>query len=112
MPLFNTNLPTPLGNLAKARKNKIKLPVGTIGESNNFSYGFNGEYYYVTEGILEYYVTKIHLKFDEAKQLFDSLNFIDAVEPSPKTVAVAIRSARKSRLKGANLFWHFVDTID
>ena len=111
MPLFNTNLPTTQGDLTKARLNKVLLPIGTIGESNNFKYGFDGDYYYVTEGILDYLVTRIHLQFDEAKQLFDALNFLEASEPNPKLIASTIRNARKQKLKGIELFWYFVESL-
>ena len=94
------------------RMSKVSLPVGLIGENNNFAYGYDGEKYYVTENsILDYLVTKTYLTFDEAKQLFDALTFNNEHAPAPTKVTRLIKSARKQKLNNDNLFWHFVEGL-
>ena len=116
MPQFSHHAPSLPETLAKARSlSKLKqshFPIGVIGESNSFGYGFNGEYYYVTEGVFSFLVSKVHFTLDEAEQLFNALTFIDASEPSSKIVSMAIKSARKQQLSGDDLMWNFVDSLE
>ncbi len=90
------------------RMSQVSLPVGLIGENNKFAYGYDGEKYYVTEGAFQYVVTRMHLAFEEAKQLFEALTFENASEPCAKVVNALVKSARKQKLNGNDLFWHFV----
>lgn len=80
------------------------LPIGTIAEKHNFSYGYDGKKYYVTEGCLRHLVTRIHLTFDEAKQLFDALCFNFPNNPNSKEISALIRQSRKEKLEGYDLF--------
>jgi hypothetical protein len=89
----------------------MSLPIGTIAENLNFSYGYDGKKYYVTEGAFQYLVTRIHLTFDEAKQLFEALTFNNVEDICTKKVSNVIKSARKSKFEGDNLFWHFVKSL-
>jgi len=93
------------------RMSKVSLPVGVIGENASFAYGYDGDKYYVTEGVFEHFVTRVSLSFDEAKQLFEALTFSNAVEPCAKMISKLISSARKNNLKGMDLFWHFENGI-
>lgn len=115
MPQFSYHTPTSQGDMAARRKAnkslKQKLPTGKIGENTNFSWGYNGEYYYVCEGVLEHLITNIHLTLEEAKRLFESLSFIDSSEPCPKSISQAIKGSRKDELKGDDLMWFFVDAL-
>ena len=89
----------------------MSLPIGTIGENSNFSYGYDGKKYYVTEGAFQYLVTRIHLTFDEAKQLFEALTFINSESTCIKKVSNVIKTARKAKWQGNDLFWWFVKTL-
>jgi hypothetical protein len=111
MPQFNIHTPKTPSDMKAARLSKITLPVGIIGNNHFFSYGFDGNTYYVTEGILQYFVTKMHLCFDEAKQLYNALTFIDASEPNTKIINQAIKQGRKKNLSEDKLFWHLVDNL-
>ncbi len=113
MPLFN-NTPSTITSIQKARKEraiKKSLPIGVIGENDSFKYGYNGEYYYVTEGILEYYVTKMHLTFPEAKALFDALVFIGNDNTCSLSVTSTIKKYRKKDFMNKSLFWGIVDIL-
>jgi len=111
MPMFNIHTPKTQSDMKAARLSKTTLPVGIIGNNCLFSYGFDGNTYYVTEGILQYFVTKMHLSFDESKQLFNALTFIDASEPNTKIINQAIKQGRKNNLSEDKLFWHLVDSL-
>lgn len=116
MPQFNHHAPVTQSDLARARflssLEQSYYPVGVIGESSDFAWGFNGDHYYVAEGAFSFLVSKIHLAIDEAKQLFNALTFINASEPSPKTISLAVKSARKQRLSGDDLMWFFADKLE
>ena len=92
-------------------KNLSGLPIGIIAENNLYAYGFDGQKYYVVEGVLQYYITKIHLTFDEAKQIFDALTFVGNVEICTKKIGSLVKLARKNKLFGQNLFWFFVKKV-
>jgi hypothetical protein len=114
MPQFYKNLKSTDKAMIEARTeyNRVKnLPIGLIGENNMFAYGWDGEKYYVSEGVFQYLVTKIHLGFDEAKQLFNALCFMNCSEPCSKKLASAIKKSRKQKLHGDSLFWFFCDNI-
>lgn len=83
------------------------LPIGIIAENKSFAYGYDGKKYYVTKGFLGYLVTRIHLKFHEAKYLYEALSFLENVCPFKKNINTLIKSARKQKLTGDDLFWHF-----
>ncbi len=108
MPKFNLHTPKTQSDMKAMRMSQVSLPVGLIGENNNFAYGYDGEKYYVTEGAFQYVVTRVHLAFEEAKQLFEALTFENASEPCAKVVNTLVKSARKQKLNGNDLFWHFV----
>ncbi|MFT6904181.1 MAG: hypothetical protein ACJAS1_000831 [Oleiphilaceae bacterium] len=116
MPQFSHNTPATPSDLLAARRlaniNQKHFPIGVIGESSDFAWGFNGYHYYVTEGAFCFLVSKAHLSIDEAKQLFSALSFIDASEPSAKSISLAVKLARKQRLSGDNLMWFFADKLD
>jgi len=86
-------------------------PIGVISKNGEFEYGYDGDKYYVTESVFKFFVTKIHLSFDEAKQLCNALSFIEALAPCTKKVALSIKNARKQKLSGDTLFWHFTETV-
>jgi len=92
-------------------RNSQSLPIGVIGENNLFAYGFDGKKYWVSEGILGYYVAKIHLSFEESKQLFDALTFEAPSEICTKNISNLVRISRKKKLFGKNLFFFFVKNI-
>ena len=108
MPQFNFHTPKTQSDMKAIRMNKTTLPVGLIGENNDFAYGYDGEKYYVTEcSLLDYFVTKTALFFDEAKALFEALTFVGGAAPKPTEITKLIKSARKQKLSGSDLFWHF-----
>ncbi|PIB27194.1 hypothetical protein BFP78_15795 [Gaetbulibacter sp. 5U11] len=114
MPQFYNNLPSTDKAMKEARAeyNRIKnLPIGLIGENNQFAYGWDGDKYYVVEGAFQYLVTKTYLVIDEAKQLFNALSFNNSSEPCQKQITYAIKEARKQKLSGDNLFWFLTDKI-
>ena len=112
MPQFNLHAPKTQGDMKAMRMNNTKLPVGLIGENSNFAYGYDGEKYYVTEySILDYFVTKTELVFEEAKALFDALTFVGKPAPKPTEITKLVKFARKQKLIGDDLFWHFEEGI-
>jgi hypothetical protein len=118
MPQFAIHTPMTSQDLRasinKSKLSKTTLPIGLIGESKglNFVYGYDGDKYYVAESVFEYLVTRVHLTFDEAKELFNALVFIDKTEPLTKSVSLAIKEARKQKLSGGDLFWFLTDNIN
>lgn len=116
MPQFALHAPKTQSDMAnlrqKFRLDNAVLPVGVIGESKNFAYGYNGEYYYVTEGILCHLVTRKHLSFEESQKLFEALNWTEHSEPCPKTISTLIAGARKDGLIGDDLLFHFINSFD
>ena len=116
MPQFSLHTPESQGDMAAIRRvyrmENPSLPIGVIGESHNYKWGYNGEYYYVTEGVFEFLVTQIHLCLDEAKQLFESLNFCECSEPCQKAISMAVKGARKKKLSGDDLMWFFYDALE
>ena len=112
MPQFNLHTPKTQSDMFAMRKNKVTLPTGVIGQNNDFSNGYDGDKYYVTEcSILDYYVTKTYLSFDEAKQLFNALTFVGKPAPKPSKITSLVKFARKQKLSGDELFWHFEQGI-
>jgi hypothetical protein len=117
MPQFNQLLTTPQGDMA-ARRAKAKLskksnhPIEVIGEGANFSWGYNGKYYYVTEGVFDHLVTCTHLSLEEAKRLYESLVFTESIEPCSKLISQTIKNSRKEKLNGDDLMWFFVDALE
>jgi hypothetical protein len=115
MPKFSYHVPVSQGDMAAIRKlasaSKQSLPLGKIGESHNFSWGYEGNFYYVAEGVFEHLVTRIHLSLEEAKSLFEALVFIESVEPSQQLVSQAINASRKGMYVGDELMWFFVDEL-
>ena len=114
MPKFYTHTPKSQGNMKDVRvgNRKASLPIGLIGESSSFAYGYDGDKYYVTEGVFQYLVTGVNLAFDEAKQLFNALDFNNSIEPSVKSVSSAIKDSRKEKLSGDDLFWFLTDKFN
>lgn len=94
------------------RVSKVLLPIGLIGENSNFAYGYDGEKYYVTEySILDYFVTKTALSFEEAKALFEALTFVGNPAPRPTRITELVKSARKQKISDNDLFWYFEEAI-
>ena len=108
MPKFNLHTPKTQSDIKDMRIIKVSLPVGLIGENNDFAYGYDGDKYYVTEGSFQYIVTRMHLSFDEAKHLFEALTFQNASEPCTKVINALVKYARINKINGKDLFWHFV----
>lgn len=115
MPQFSYHAPVSQGDMAAIRElanaSKRSLPIGKIGENVNFSWGYEGNFYYVAEGVFEHFVTCIHLSLDEAKSLFEALVFVESVEPSQKLISQAINASRMSSCVGDDLMWFYVDTL-
>jgi hypothetical protein len=115
MPIFNKYTPKTQGDMAdirkKAKLERQSLPVGVIGENTLFSWGYNGDYYYVAEGVLEHLVTQMHLTLDEAKQLYEALTFCEHSEPSATDISLAVKEGRKKSLSGDELMYFLMDTI-
>ncbi len=109
MPQFNIHSPKSQSDMKAIRENSRKLFL--ISENHNFSYGFNGDYYYVAESAFGYLVTRMQLAFEEAKQLFNALTFAEASEPKAIDINNLIKSSRKEGLSGDNLFWFYVDAL-
>lgn len=108
MPQFYKHTPKSQADMAAERKRRTSLPVGLIGVNSQFSYGYNGSTYYVTEySIFDYFVTKTELSFEEAKALFEALTFAGNPAPKPIEVTRLIREARRKKLSGDELFWFF-----
>lgn len=96
----------------KQKQVSSDLPIGIIGEEGRFSYGYNGTTYYVTEYcILDYYVTRTHLKFEEAKKLYEALVWVSYPAPKPSEVTKMIKRSRKKKLTGDNLLFFFIEWI-
>ena len=116
MPQFSHHAPVTQSDLLAARHlanvNQKHFPVGVIGELSDFEWGFNGDLYYVAEGVFSFLVSKIHFSIDEAKQLFNALTFINASEPSSKAISLAVKLARKQRLSCDDLMWFFADKLE
>jgi hypothetical protein len=116
MPQFSYHAPATQSDLAKSRflakLQQSDFPVGLIGSQNGFSWGYDGSSYYVSEGVFEFLVTNMKLSLDQAKQLFNALNFINAIEPSSKAISRAIKLARKKHLLGDDLMWFFIEELD
>lgn len=115
MPQFSIHTPKSQSDMTAIRMNsrasKRYLPIGKIGESLNFSWGYNGEAYYVAEGVLEHLITRINLSLEEAKKLFEAVTFIESNEPCTKAVSKAVNASRKEKLIGDELMWFFVDAL-
>ena len=127
MPQFSYHAPVSQGDMAEARRKaravklssapekpllaKQSLPVGVIGESANFSWGYNGKCYYVAEGVFEHLVSPVYMTLEEAKRLFESLVFVEACEPSQKLISQAIKASRKGTYVGDELMWFFVEAL-
>ena len=116
MPQFSIHTPKAQCDMKQIRMQykmqKTTLPIGIIGQSTNFAYGYDGEKYYVTEySILDYLVTNMNLFFEEAKYLFEALTFVGNPAPQPKLITKIIKSARKQKLTNQDLFWHIVDSL-
>ena len=116
MPMFATQTPTTNGDLTTARKasklSEYKKPIGDIGVSDRYQYGFDGDKYYVTEGFLCQYVTQVHLSLDEAKHLFNALNWVGDIDFCYKLPSKLVKEARKKKINGDSLFWFFVDSLE
>ena len=116
MPMFSINAPKTTSDMSLARKKSkmvnYKKPIGQIGVSERYQYGFDGINYYVTEGILSEFVTRIHLTFDEAKQLFNALNWIEDCNFCFKKPSELIKKARKKKINNDDLFWFIVDNLN
>jgi hypothetical protein len=112
MAQFNIHSPKTQGDMKSIREASRKqvLPIGLISENRNFAYGYDGDKYYVTESI-GYLVTRMQLAFEEAKQLFNALTFVEASEPKSDTINSLVKSSRKQDLSGDNLFWFYVDGL-
>lgn len=114
MPQFSYHTPVSQGDMAarrSARALKQSLPVGKIGESASFSWGYDGSSYYVAEGVFEHLVTRISMTLKEVKSLFEALVFVESIEPSQKLISQAIYASRKSVFTGDELMWFLVDQI-
>lgn len=112
MPQFSHHIPITQSDMALHRMSQFSLPVGVIGAEGNYSWGYNGDCYYVTEGVLDHLVTTIKLSLDEAKQLFTALGFVCLSEVPVKVISDGIRVARKQYFSHDNLMWFLVDHIE
>ena len=116
MPQFNQHITTSQGDMAanRAKAKLLKnndLPIGVIGESPNFSWGYNGKHYYVAEGAFEHLVTRTPLSLEEAKRLHESLVFTESSEPCNKLISQIIKKSRKVKYNGDDLMWFFVEAL-
>lgn len=116
MPQFSVHTPKSSATLRKQINIEKALgkckPIGIIGETNDYEYGYNGKYYYVLRGVMGYYLTNTHLSLDEAKQLYNACDWLGYSLDEPKKVTNIVKSARKLKLHGDALFWYFVDQTD
>lgn len=83
-----------------------------INSNNNFTFEYS-EYnrkYYVCDQ-LGYNVTTLKLSFDEAKELFDSLNFCDVscLDYDFEAITQVIRKSRKEKVDNFELNNRFMD---
>ena len=115
MPQFNQHTPMTQSDIRRYRirykMNRVIKPIGIIGENDYFKYGFDGSKYYVTHGVLDEFVTLISLTFEEAKHLFDAFNWCNTRSYSYRKVSDLIKSSRKLKINGDDLFWHFEDGL-
>jgi hypothetical protein len=115
MPQFSIHTPKSQGDMAAIRKfaqlSKRSLPIGVIGENNNFSWGFNGKYYYVTQGVLSHLLTQAHLSLAEAEKIFEALTFGNVEDVCSKALYITINQARKTGLSGDDLMWFYFDAL-
>lgn len=115
MPQFSIHTPKTQSDMRHIRKvEKLRqqhLPIGVIGQQGEFSWGYNGTSYYVSEGVWDYLVTRVHMTLDEAKQLFNALVWIEAKDTLLKIISNLIRSIRKLNISGDELMWKFIDLL-
>lgn len=119
MAQFSVHSPVSSSTLRnKINKNKLidyPKPIGVISENHNYSYGYEGDgNYYVTMGLLgELVCGRLKMTFDQAKQMYDALNFLEipAPELNYKLCVKALKEARKNKMEGNKLFFFFVQNI-
>jgi hypothetical protein len=120
MPQFSVHAPKASSTLRKEIKlNSFSLemqskPIGTIGESINFSYLYDGDTYRVTVGFFKYYALgRSKMTFEQAKSLYNACIFanIDPVEFDFDKAKRAFKEIKKSSLKGDNLMFLWIDLL-
>jgi len=102
MPKFYLHTPKSQGDMKAIRE---------ASKSMRCSYGFGGDKYYVTIGSSERLLTRMALSMDEANQLSILFNFDELIDPTAKDVNRVIKSARKNKLKGDELFWYLQNEL-
>jgi len=88
--------------------------IGVISESKDFTYGYDGKTFYVTEkSLFNYYVTTAKLSLMEAKAIFEALNWCDVTELiNPTYITKQVKECRKLKLTNDSIFWYLVVAID
>lgn len=121
MPMFHNSAPKSISSVrASVNASKLvnyKRPIDIIGHSGIFSYGYDGYKYYVTEGVFPSILTTARLSLDKAKALFDACTLATAPHGygfglDPKAVTASVKEARRKKLTGDDLLWHFVDLLE
>lgn len=118
MPQFSIYTPQSPSSLRESLNKQVNLneynPIGLIGDTLNCSYGYDGESYYVTISALQYLAFgRMNMTFDQSKQAYEAVLFSD-ICPNNWDFDIAkkaLKFARKNKLEGCDLFWHFVDVF-
>jgi len=120
MPQFSVHAPKASSTLRKEIKlNSLSLemqskPIGTIGESLDFSYLYDGDAYRVTVGFFKYYALgRSKMTFEQAKSLYDACIFakIEPVEFDFDKAKIVFKEIKKSSLTGDDLMFLWIDLL-
>lgn len=118
MPQFSYHTPiasSTLRNMINSEKLvNYKRPIGVIADSINYSYGFDGETYWVALGILKHSLTNAKMSFEESKAVHDALVFNESnihLIDCGKSFTNLLKQARKECNSYDSLFWFFVNKI-
>ena len=89
-------------------------PVGVIGKSSDVQYGFDGETYFVSIGILEYLAFgRMKITFQQAKAVYDAILFfdIDVDNWNFDLAKKVLKDARKLSLSDDDLMFFFGESL-
>ncbi len=101
-------------NKTKAMSNDDK-PIGIIGESGSVQYGFDGNSYFVSIGILrELAFGRMGMTMQQAKAVYDAILFfdIDVEDWNFELSKSVLKQARKMNLSDDGLMFFFGDLLE
>ena len=98
----------------KSMSNNDK-PIGIIGESGSVQYGFDGNSYFVSIGILgELAFGRMEMTMHQAKAVYDAILFfdIDVEDWNFELSKSVLKQARKMNLSDDDLMFFFGDLLE